>query len=109
MLALSRKQPRHMFWAFPLAISVLFLNACASYTEQTKEITSDYRADKFASALKKIQDSDLKDQSRNRLLYLLEKGMILTVFTLYENAILLMINGFLILQLYSAAKLLIPP
>lgn len=53
------------------------LGACASYTEETREIRSLYRSDSYGAALEKLEASALKDEDRNRLLYRLEKAMIL--------------------------------
>ncbi len=50
---------------------------CASYTEETREIRSLYRSEAYPAALAKLDASDLKDESKNRLLYRLEKAMIL--------------------------------
>jgi len=55
----------------------VIMQGCASYTEETKEIRSLYQRDQYKSALEKVDNSSLKEQSRNRLLYLLEKSMVL--------------------------------
>lgn len=55
----------------------MLLGGCASYTEETREIRSLYRGDDYKDALKKLESSSLKDESKNRLLYRLEKAMIL--------------------------------
>ncbi len=60
-----------------LAVVLCFGSGCASYTEETREIRSAYRADNYKDALKKLDASSLKDESKNRLLYRLEKAMIL--------------------------------
>ncbi len=52
------------------------LVACASYTQETEEIRSRYRAGRYEDARKAIGESVLKEQQRNRLLYLLEMAMI---------------------------------
>ena len=64
----------------PLAailLGSLLAAGCASYTDETREIRSLYRADNYHAALDKLDKSDIKDQSKNRLLYRLEKAMIL--------------------------------
>jgi hypothetical protein len=53
------------------------VSSCASYTDETKQIRSQYDNRNFQTALKTIDESVLKDQDRNRLLYLMEKAMIL--------------------------------
>ena len=60
-----------------LGLLCLLLSGCASYTEETKEIRSAYRADNYDEALKKLDSSSLKEASKNRLLYRLERAMIL--------------------------------
>ena len=55
----------------------LIVTGCASYTDQTREIRSSYIGESYDAALKKLETSELKDQNRNRLLYKLEKAMIL--------------------------------
>ena len=57
-------------------VALLCLNACASYTEETRTIRTDYRDGSFQQALDKIESSSLKE-NKNRLLYNLEKAMIL--------------------------------
>ena len=56
---------------------LLWLCGCASYTEQTKEVRQLYRQSSYAEALKKLDDLEISKQSRNRLLFRLEKAMIL--------------------------------
>ena len=50
---------------------------CASYTEETREIRTLYRGEQYRQALTKLDETGIKDQSRNRLLYRLEKAMLL--------------------------------
>ena len=61
---------------FALA-GALWLAGCASYTEETREIRSLYRSDSYKAALEKLEKSGLKEDDKNRLLYRLEKAMIL--------------------------------
>jgi hypothetical protein len=63
-------------WPFVILISLSHLLACASYTEETREIRSKFRSAQYGSALEAIEKSSLQSQERNRLLYNLEKGMI---------------------------------
>jgi hypothetical protein len=53
------------------------LSACASYTDDMKMVQTSFRAGQYGEALQKLEASPLKEQARNRLLYLLEKAMIL--------------------------------
>lgn len=53
------------------------LTSCASYTQETVEMRSNFKRNRYQEALSLLEGSALKDQERNRLLYHLEKGMIL--------------------------------
>ncbi len=59
------------------ALLLLLLPGCASYTEETSEIRSLYKGDSYREALTKLDASEIKDEDKNRLLYRLEKAMIL--------------------------------
>lgn len=65
-------QIKHLF----LAVVFGQLTACASYTDATLTMREAYRSGRYEVAEKAIDESPLKEQSRNKLLYLLEKGMI---------------------------------
>ncbi|MDQ3234615.1 MAG: hypothetical protein M3Q07_22655 [Pseudobdellovibrionaceae bacterium] len=56
---------------------VFMLSACASYTDDIKVVQTTFRAGQYGEALQKLEESPLKEQTRNRLLYFLEKAMIL--------------------------------
>lgn len=60
-----------------LLLGFLVLGGCASYTDETREIRSLFRDDQYRAALEKLEASELKQESKNRLLYRLEKAMIL--------------------------------
>lgn len=60
-----------------LPILFLVMASCASYTEETREIRSNYISQSYAKALEALEKSSLKESSNNRLLYLLERAMIL--------------------------------
>ena len=70
----TSKTARHKVVKY-LALAFL-LSACLSYTEQTRQIKSAYRAKDFKTALAKLEKSKIKNQKNNRLLYLLEKAVI---------------------------------
>jgi len=53
------------------------LQACASYTEQTEAVHSSFVQSRYADALEKLESSEIKEQSRNALLFMLEKAIIL--------------------------------
>lgn len=61
-------------------ILVLMLSACASYTEETREIRSLYTSQNFKEALTRLESSSLSQIERHRLLYLMEKASILDAF-----------------------------
>lgn len=68
------------------ALILIGLGGCASYTEETREIRDLYRNEAYPQALKILDQSVLKDQSRNRLLYCLERAMILDRLGREEDA-----------------------
>ena len=62
----------------PLLLTlVASLMGCASYTDETRDLRLLFRRDSYGQALKKLDDSSLKGERKNRLLYRLEKAMIL--------------------------------
>jgi hypothetical protein len=56
---------------------VFLLAGCASYSDDMKKVQTSFRAGQYGEALTRLEESPLKEQTRNRLLYLLEKAMIL--------------------------------
>lgn len=60
-----------------LVLTWLSVSSCATYTQDTKEMRNSYRVDAFDRSLTHLEDLGLQDQSRNKLLYLWEKSMIL--------------------------------
>lgn len=66
------KAPKFLRW-----ISFFVLISCASYTEQTAGIHSSFVASRYDEALEKLESSEVKEQDRNRLLFNLEKAIIL--------------------------------
>jgi hypothetical protein len=57
--------------------SFFILTSCASYTDQTEAVHSSFVASRYTEALEKLEASEIKEQSRNELLFMLEKAMIL--------------------------------
>lgn len=51
-------------------------SSCASYNDDVKAMNSAFRIGNYSGALQTFEKSGIKEQERNRLLYLLEKGMI---------------------------------
>lgn len=59
-----------------LSLGALGLTGCASYSDHIKDVRSSYRFGEPAEALVKLEKSEIKEQPRNRLLYMLEKAVI---------------------------------
>lgn len=74
--SLPLRQSKGSFLWMSGVIYLALMTGCASYTDQVKEVRSSYRFGNPTEALKDLEKSDIKEQSRNRLLYLLEKAMI---------------------------------
>ena len=67
-----------MRWQASALIScILWIGACASYTDQTAQMRSSFRMQDYESSLQQLQNSEISETKRNRLLYHLEKAMIL--------------------------------
>jgi uncharacterized protein len=60
-----------------LYIICFYFGSCATYTSITQDIRNSYRSSNYDAALSSLEDSSLKESSSDRLLYLLEKAMIL--------------------------------
>ncbi len=58
-------------------ISAASISGCASYTDETREIRAEFVQGDYATALGHIDKSSLKTSSSSRLLYHLERSMIL--------------------------------
>ena len=69
---LSLKRKIIFFWF----TSYLLIN-CASYKEQTQKIRDNYNSYQFSKALEELEASELKNDKKSKLLYYLEKAMIL--------------------------------
>lgn len=65
------KRLKSILLLLPLLVS------CASYTDETQEIRFDFKAGRYGQGLESLEKSSLKEQPRNRLLYQLEKSMLL--------------------------------
>lgn len=59
-----------------LSSMLLLLTHCASYTDDTQELRRDFIGGKYKASLEKLEKSPLKTSNTNRLLYNLEKSMI---------------------------------
>jgi hypothetical protein len=62
---------------FLIALGTLCFTSCASYTEHIAEVDGLYSSKQYDSALQALESSVIKEQDRNRLLFAMEKGMIL--------------------------------
>lgn len=62
---------------FKLSLTIVIIQSCASYTEKTAQIRSAFYARDYQTAYKYLEESDLKNEDRNRLLFRLEEATIL--------------------------------
>ena len=62
---------------YPIIICLATVAACATYTQNTAEMHRSFRSKNYSGALRKLDETDLKSQDRNRLLYRMERAMIL--------------------------------
>lgn len=74
MIHASCRLAKHLLISLGL---VALLVSCASYTDRTHEIRSDYFSGRYEDALRKLEESGLNQESSSELLYYLEKAMIL--------------------------------
>lgn len=72
----GRRLVKRLLAACVLALAAAGIIGCASYTEETREIRSLFRADQYRAAYEKLEASALKQEDKNKLLYRLEKAMI---------------------------------
>ena len=82
--------PRRRFLAVAAAS---LLVGCASYTQETRDIRTNYRDSNYPVALQKLEESSIKSQDKNRLLYRLEKAMILDRLGEYDKSRALLIEA----------------
>ncbi len=55
---------------------LLLMGGCASYTEQTKDMRDQFFSASYKEALTSLEKSDINSKGSDRLLYVLERGMI---------------------------------
>lgn len=60
-----------------IALLLAWVQGCASYTDQTAKVRGFYEAHQYGKALSELEDSPVKSEGKNRLLYQLEKAQIL--------------------------------
>lgn len=60
-----------------IVTTMIIISACASYTDDTKELRNDFMNGKYQASLEKLEKSPLKTSKINRLLYNAEKSIIL--------------------------------
>ena len=58
-------------------LTIIFSTGCASYVEETQVVREAFRGGRYEQALTSLENSDLKKQGRNELLYWLERASIL--------------------------------
>jgi hypothetical protein len=66
--------------------SILFLSACATYTDKIREIRNELVSGNEALALALLEKSDLAGQKRNTVLFHMERGMLKYISGQYEQA-----------------------
>lgn len=63
---------------FGCSLCWLFLvSGCATYTDETAQMRLDFRSRNFTGAMEKLKKAGIASEGRSRLLYLMEKAMIL--------------------------------
>lgn len=60
-----------------MGLAWLLIQGCASYSDKTAEIRGFYQTQNYAQALAKLDESSIKSENKNRLLYQLERAQIL--------------------------------
>jgi hypothetical protein len=73
--------------------ALLLCGACASYTQETAEIRSLYLGGSYDRALQSLDSSALRESSNNRLLYQLERAMILDRLRRYQESRKVFLNA----------------
>lgn len=68
------------------ALIALLIAGCSSYTDDMRQIRGHFISGTYKEALSSLDSSDLPDQERNRLLYLLEKAMIYDRMSLHKKS-----------------------
>ncbi|MBM4253209.1 MAG: hypothetical protein FJ146_14665 [Deltaproteobacteria bacterium] len=93
-LPLNQTLLHHRAWSRRLTccMAMLLMTACASYTDETQTIRIDYRDGSYQQAIAKIDKSSLTED-KNKLLYNLEKAMILDRMGDVAKARTLLINA----------------
>lgn len=64
-------------WGAALVVILATGQGCASYSDQTAKVRGLYETHQYGKALEELDDSPVKSQGKNRLLYQLEKAQIL--------------------------------
>ena len=64
-------------WIFEFIFAGAFWQGCTTYTTELEKVRMEFRTNQFDQALVSLDKSELGKQSRNRLLFLFEKAMIL--------------------------------
>lgn len=67
-------------------VPCILLSACMSYTDEVKSIRTSLYENDYDEALKKIDSSSLAKSNRDKVLYYMERGMILYTMRQYDAA-----------------------
>ena len=73
LMHLSNQSRKKLFLLFALW---LLVSSCASYIDEQEKLINLYKKGAYHEALEEIEESNLKESKKNRLLYLFEKGSI---------------------------------
>lgn len=71
---------------FHLLCAVIFLCSCQTYNQKLSEVHEAYEKGSYHQALTSLEESDVKNENSNKLLYLLEKGSILDSIGEYKQS-----------------------
>ena len=74
------------FYRISFALFLTQLVSCASYTDEMKPVVRNYYQFKYTKSLELLEDSPIREQGKNRLLYLLEKATILDRLNEYKRS-----------------------
>jgi hypothetical protein len=83
---LATSAPLRSLRILTLPVLSLFVVSCASYTQETESIRSAVYLSNYSAALEKLDKSSLATQSRNKALFLMERGTILFLDQKYRDA-----------------------
>ena len=75
-----------IFYRIGFGLFLTQLVSCASYTDEMKPVVRNYYQFKYTKSLDLLEKSPIREQGKNRLLYLLEKATILDRLNEYKRS-----------------------